>query len=152
MMALNMPMAALVENAEDRFVALQLASQGGRDASLPAADVHVFQLRDVLDAMFGFAGFQPGREVVEEERVIERLTPDGRIFHAGFGERAVEVQHADQARPGAGPVRGREDRAAMSDQAGEDVVAVLPDRLGHDERRLGVEPGEDVLSLRAARR
>ena len=36
---------------------------------------------------------------------------------------------------------------AMRDQAGEDVMAVLPDRLGDDERRVGGNVAEDFHAV-----
>ena len=32
----------------------------------------------------------------------------------------------------------------MRDQPVQDVMRVLPDRFGHDQRRLGIDAGEDL--------
>ena len=40
----------------------------------------------------------------------------------------------------------------MAQQAGQHVVAVLPDRLGDDERRVGVDGREDLEAVALASR
>ena len=82
------------------------------------------------------AVLQPLVQLLAERVVGEGLAPQRRVGDAGLGQRTVEVQHADEARPLAGPVGDGEDRSAMADQARQDVVGVLPDRLGHDDRRV----------------
>ena len=39
----------------------------------------------------------------------------------------------------------------MADEAGQDVVGVLPDRLGDDDRRVGVDLREDLEAFLLAR-
>jgi hypothetical protein len=64
-----------------------------------------------------------------------------------LGQRAVQVEHADQLGPLPGPVRHREDRPAMARQPGEHVVAILPNGLGDDDRGIGIQPGKDRHAL-----
>ena len=64
--------------------------------------------------------------------------------HAGLGQARGEVEQADQPGELAAPVGDDEDRAAVGAQAGQDVVAVLPDGLDDDERRVRREPLEDL--------
>ena len=87
---------------------------------------------------------QPLAQAVLEEVVGEILAPERAVADAGLGERAVQVEHADQARPRAAPVGDGEDRAAMGEQAGQHVVAVLPDAFRHDQRRLRIELAEHL--------
>ena len=76
-------------------------------------------------------------------RVLERLAPERAVADAGLCHRAVQIQHADEARPGAAPVGDREDGAAVSEQPGQDVMAVLPDAFSDDERGVRIEGPED---------
>ena len=64
--------------------------------------------------------------------------------HARLGQARGEVEHADEPGPLAAPVGDDEDRPAVGPQAGQDVVAVLPDGLDDDERRVRREPLEDL--------
>ena len=90
------------------------------------------------------AFLEPLAEAVPEEVVLEVLAPQRAVADAGLGQGAVQIQHADQAGPGAAPVGDGEDRAAMGGQAGQDVMAVLPDALGHDQRGIRVELAEHL--------
>ena len=97
------------------------------------------------------AGLEPLLEAGAELLGREILAPERRVLLAGLGQRAVEVEHADEARPLPGPVGAGEDRPLVRQQAGQHVVRVLPDRLGDDQRGLRVDSGEDLhaLGLRA---
>ena len=86
----------------------------------------------------------PLAEAVDEEGIGEVLAPKCGELYARLAQAAVEVEHSDQAGPLATPVGDGEDGAAMGDEAGEDMVAVLPDGLYDDEGRCGVDGGEDV--------
>src|SRR5207253_1024855 len=68
--------------------------------------------------------------------------PESVVLHAGLGQRAVQVQHADQSGPLAAPVGDRQNRAAMRVQAMEQMMAVLPHGLHHDERRIARDLAE----------
>ena len=93
---------------------------------------------------------QPLAKPRDKILVGEILAPERRIFHAGLGERAVQIQHADQTGPGARPIGDGENRAVMSRQPGQHVMRILPDRLGDDERRLRIDRSKDFdpLALR----
>jgi hypothetical protein len=80
----------------------------------------------------------------EEEVVLEVLAPERGVFHARLGEGAVEVEHAHEAGPGAAPVGDGEDGSLVRDEAGQHMVRVLPDRLGDDQRRLGIDAGKHL--------
>ena len=94
-----------------------------------------------------FSPGQPAAETIGEERVVERLAPKRGIFDAGLGQRAVEVEQPDQPRPSAAPVGDGEDRPLVRVKAGQDVVAVLPDGLGDDERRVDGDGFEDLQAV-----
>ena len=79
-----------------------------------------------------------------KELVGKILAPQRRVLSPGLGQRAVEVEHADQPRPGARPVGHGQDRALVGQQAGQHVMRVLPDRLGHDQAGLGIDLPEDL--------
>ena len=117
----------------------QLAVLGG--------DFHFFERDDVPRLVRALARFEPVVQPLAEILVGEILAPERGVFDAGLGERAVEIEHADQSGPGARPVGDGEDRPAVRDQAAQHVVRVLPDRLGDDDGRLGIEAGEDVHSF-----
>ena len=96
--------------------------------------------RVVLDR----ARLDPARDRVVGEGVGQVLAPDRAVGAAHLRQRRVDVEHPDEARPLAAPVGDGQDRPAMAAQPGEDVMAVLPDRLGDDERRVAVDAREDV--------
>ena len=103
-----------------------------------------FKGHDVLGLVADLALVEPLAQPVEEGFVGEVLAPQRRVFLAGLGEAGVEVQHSDQARPGSRPVGNGEDRSPVTEQTGEHVVRILPDRLGHDELGVGIDAGEDA--------
>ena len=106
---------------------------------------------DMRQVMGHVSGLQPLVELLLEGLVRESLAPESRVGDAGLGERTVEVEHADQPRPLPGPVGDGQDRRAVSDEAGQDVVGVLPHRLGDDDRRAQVDLREDLEALLLAR-
>src|SRR5437016_181289 len=61
---------------------------------------------------------------------------------AGFGQRAVEVQHADQSGPLTAPVGNGQNRSTMRIQAMEQVMAVLPYRFDDHERSIARDLAE----------
>ena len=75
---------------------------------------------------------QPGMEAVDEERVGEVFAPQRAVFDSRFGQRAVQIEHPNQTRPGAAPVGDGQNRPFVGDQAVQNMVAVLPDGLGND--------------------
>ena len=91
--------------------------------------------------------FEPAPQAVVEEAIVEIVAPERAVLHAGLGQRAVQVQHADQSGPLAAPVGDRQDRPPMGEQPGQDVMAVLPDGLDHDQRRIGGNLPEDFHAV-----
>ena len=135
--------AALVEHADDGLLGQQLGGQrlaepGLRGGRQLRQRVHVGRV--VRDG----AGGQPLADRVGEPGVGAVDGPDRRVVLAHLGQAGVEPEQAHEAGPVGGEVRRGEDRAAVGAQPGEHVMAVLPDRLGHDQRRLRRDAAEDL--------
>jgi len=121
----------------------QIVGQLGAGLAGGARNLDPAQLGHVARGVGAAAGGQPLLQPAEEVVIGEVFAPQRGVGDTGFGQRAVEIEHAHEPGPGARPVGHRKDRAAVGHQAREDVVGVLPDRLGHNQRRVGVEIGED---------
>ena len=136
--------AAFVEDTHDGHPVGQLARQaaaGGGRVGVQTAHVQVTHMgRVVLDG----ARLDPRPDRLVRERVGQVVAPDGAVAAAHLGQRRVDVEHAHQPRPLAQPVGHGQDRASMSAQPGQHVMAVLPDRLGHDDGRVAVDAREHV--------
>ncbi len=130
------PHAALVEDADDGLLAHELGGERAAQVDLRAA-AEVVEVAHVAGVVDHPPGLQPGPQPVARPVVGEVLAPQRRVGHAGLGQAADQVEHPDQTGPLAAPVRHDEDRAAVAAQARQHVVAVLPHRLDHDERRVG---------------
>ena len=101
------------------------------------------QVADVALVVGHAAGAEPLAKALLEEGVGEILAPQGAVGDAGFGHRAVEIQHSDQTGPGAAPIGNGQDRPAVGVKAVEQMMAVLPDGFRDDERGGGIELAED---------
>jgi len=100
---------------------------------------------DVGEVVVDLALANPLAEAVEEEGIVEVLGPDGAELDARLAQTAVEV---GAFRPGRATGRtnsGAVGWAAMAEQAGEDVMAVLPDGLDTTSGA-GVDGGENIHS------
>ena len=75
-----------------------------------AEGVGVAYLRGVVDDA---AAGEPFAQAAFEEVVGKVQAPQGAVFNAGFGEGAVEVEHADEAGPLPRPVGKGEDGTAV---------------------------------------
>ena len=139
--------AALVEDAHNGFPTAKIVGDFFCDRAGLRRDGRFGERFDMRGLVRGDAGGEPRLQAGEKIIVGEIVAPEGGIFHAGFGEGAVEIQHADETGPSAGPVGDGENRSLMRDEAGEEMVRVLPDGLGDDERGLGIEAGEDLHAL-----
>ena len=102
------------------------------------------QILDVALVVSDHALGEPLAEAVSEESIGKVLAPERAVADAGLGERPVQVQHADQAGPGAAPVGHGQDGAAMGPEARQDVMAVLPHRFGHDHGGVRVHAAKDL--------
>ena len=121
--------AALVEDADDRLLVLQLLGERAARARprgrrrAPARSTS----RTWPVSCVSVAGLEPGAQARAGPVVGEVLAPQRRVRDPGLREAAGEVEQPDQAGELAAPVGHHEDRAAVGAQAGQDVVAVLPD-------------------------
>ena len=105
--------ATLVEDAHDELLALELFREFAARLSRRGGHLHGPSGRTCGRRMLHLAGLEPRAQALEEEGVGEILAPKRAVGHARLGQRAVEVEHADEAGPGAAPVRHGEDRSAM---------------------------------------
>src|SRR5690606_3008784 len=80
----------------------------------------------------------------EKVFVREVVAPEGRVPDPGLRHRSVQVQHADESRPGATPVRHRQDRRAMRGESVQHMVRILPGCEDDDKRLLRVYVSEDL--------
>ena len=103
--------AAFIEDAEDCLVPSKFP--GGLFAELFVGDgqfeeTQVFDVALVVgDNAFG----EPLPQASFEIGVGKIFAPQRAVADAGFGERAVEIQHADQPGPGAAPIGERQNRS-----------------------------------------
>ena len=143
--------ATLVKNAHNGFFALELCGECPTELGLCVRQAQGRCVSHMRRVVRDLAAGEPFAQAAFEEIVRKVQTPQGAVRDARFGERPVEVEHADQARPLPGPVGEGENGASVRDQAVQHMVAVLPDRLGHDEGRVGMNMFEDshALFLRA---
>jgi hypothetical protein len=139
--------AAFVEDTHDGLVHAKVVGDLLGDGAGLGRNRDLGERLDVGDLVLDDTGLQPALQAAEEQRVVEVLAPQRRVFDAGLGERAVEIEHADEARPGAGPVGHIEQGPAVRDQAGKEVMRILPDALGDNERCGGINPGEHSHAL-----
>src|ERR1700719_3741666 len=91
--------------------------------------------------------FKPTIESLEKEIVREIDAPQRVVTNAGFGQRSIEVEHADQTRPFAAPVGDGQDRPLMRVQSVEQMMRVLPDGLHHNQRRSGRNISENLHAI-----
>src|SRR5512143_1095117 len=84
--------------------------------------------------MFDGALLQPRAQALQEEFIRKVLTPKCAVLAASFCETAIEIQHANQARPGATPIGDSQYRTVMFQQPRQHMMGVLPDSLSDDYR------------------
>ena len=125
--------AALIEDAHDGLLLLHLRGQRATQLGLGGRQPGSVEVAHVRRIVLDLAALHPSLECLASPFVAEVLAPDGAVRHACLGHRGVQVQQAHQAWPLAAPVGRGQDRSALGLEAGQHVVAVLPDRLGHDD-------------------
>ncbi len=91
--------------------------------------------------------FKPTIKALEKEIVGEIDAPQRVVTNTGFGQRSIEVEHADQARPFAAPIGDGQDGPLMRVQSVEQMMSVLPDGLHHYQRRSGGNISENLHSI-----
>ena len=91
---------------------------------------------------------EPAGQFLAEVVAAKVLAPQGAVLDPGLRQRAVEVEHADQPGPLAGPVGDGADRTAVGRETVKHVMRILPDRFGDDQGRVGIDAiAEDVHPL-----
>ena len=128
--------AALVEHPHDRLLPHELRRELLAEFPRPRGHLHFGQRTNVRGVVRDAPGLEPLPEFRAENVVRELLAPQRRVAHARLRQRAVEIQHPDQPRPLPAPIRHRENRPAMGRQPREQMMRILPHRLGHDQRRI----------------
>jgi len=82
---------------------------------------------------------KPFPQTTAKQRIGKILAPQRGIFHPSLGERTVEIQHADQARPLPRPISHGKDRPSVGNQTTQQMVRILPYRFGNNQRRIGMD-------------
>ena len=135
--------AAFVEHAQDGLALPELAREPPAACFVGRRQLEQRQVPDMALIVGHLALAKPLPQAILEEAVGELLAPERTVADAGLGHGGVQVEQSDQARPGAAPVGHREEGTAVTCQAGQQMLAVLPDTFDDDQRRLGVERAEN---------
>ena len=94
------------------FSCLQLAGRRrARSSPPPPGILTCFKRLDVRRVVLDLAAVVSHGADPSEKIVGEILAPERAVGDARLGQRAVEIEHADQAGPGAAPVGDGQDRA-----------------------------------------
>ena len=118
MMALNMPMQPSSKTPMMSFSRLSFCAKSRPIFAARGGHLDLLERLHVRGVVLHLARLEPRAQALEEKRVGEILAPERAVGHARLGQRAVEVEHADEAGPRAAPVGDGEDRPAMRGQAG----------------------------------
>ncbi len=121
---------------------LELAGRAPAQLFIGRRQLDQAQVLDVALIMADRPFAQPLPQPALEKAVGEILAPQRAVTNARFGHRTVQIQHPHQAWPGPAPIGHRENRSPMREQAGQQVMAILPNALGHDQRRRWVQLAE----------
>ena len=138
MMALYMPMQPSSKTPMIALFGSELLGEFAAEfRSAGFGNFEIAEAVDVAGRHDGAGGRSSQRRSPSRKNVVlKSATPEGAVLHAGFGQRAVEVQHADESRPLAAPVGDGQDGASMGEESGEHVMAVLPDGFDDDQRSI----------------
>ena len=110
MMALYMPMQPSSKTPMMALFAGAVAPVHGRFLPRRLGTFRSLKRCDMTVVVSKQPAFQPSPQPFDEELILKIGTPERAVLNAGFGKRAVEVQHAHQSGPLAAPIRNREDR------------------------------------------
>jgi len=140
--------AAFVEDAEDGLAALENLGEGDAKLTFGGGQFGYVERVNVAQVVVDPALANPLAQAVDEEGVGEVLAPEGAVLDARLAHAAVDVEHSHEAGPLAGPIGDGEDGAAMAEQAGEDVVAVLQTDSTIDEGEVGSMRSKTSIPMR----
>ncbi len=135
--------AALIEDADDRLALAKLRGDGNPELGFGAGG-QGGQIPDVRLVVHNGAGFEPFAQAAHEPVVREVHAPRGGVAPPHLGKTRVEIEESDETRPFAREVCDGKNRSAVGTETRQDVVAVLPDRLGNNDRRIGGNPREHL--------
>src|ERR1700681_4502555 len=88
--------ATFIEHAEDGFVALQMSRHFARGGLDVRRQLEILQGMNMASVVADRLAFKPTIESLEKEIVGEIDAPQSVVTNAGFGQRSIEVEHADQ--------------------------------------------------------
>ena len=142
--------AAFIEDSHDGFIPAQLIGEPVSDGIELVGNRLGRQGPDMAQIVFASSGIQSLVQLVSEVVITKSFAPQGREWNACFGKRSIEIEHAYQAGPLPRPVGDGQNRAAMSGEPGENMVAVLPHRLGDDERRIWIQVAKNAHAVMLA--
>ena len=101
----------------------------------------------IAELMAEMAVAQPGVQAANKRLVGEGFRPQPRVVALQAGEAACHTEHADEARPGAVKIGEQQNRAAMMYQRRSKVMGVLPGGQQDNNRRIRIDPGEQLATL-----
>ncbi|MNV31102.1 hypothetical protein D3C71_1223950 [compost metagenome] len=139
--------AALVENAEDDLVGAEVAGDLLRQILEILRHLACLKRRHMARVMVDRTFQKPLGKTAAEEIVVECLAPQRGIGDTRLGQRAVEIEQADQTRPLAGPVGNGQDRSLVAGETGQHMVRILPDGFCDDHRHIGIDLRKRIHAL-----
>lgn len=143
--------AELIENTHDRLVAVEIGCDLVGNLLEASSGLLAGVFLNVCSGVLDLTGLDPLLQILLEGAVFtEVLTPEGGVFHASLGQRAVQVQHTNEARPSAAPVGDGEDRTLVGDQTVQQVVRILPNGFRDDDRGFAIDFRKDIHALALA--
>ena len=131
------PHAALVEDPHDGLIAMQVGGKLRAQLFRARRDSERAQRTDMAGIVREQLSTEPAPQSAQEKFIAKIDAPQRAVLDARLGERPVEVEQSDQPRPLAAPVRHRQDRPTMRVESVQKMVAVLPDRLDHNQGTTG---------------
>src|SRR3954466_11683033 len=89
---------------------------------------------------------EPLAEATLKITILEIFAPKGTVTDASFGHGAIQVQHANQSRPGTAPICDRKNWTLMRREAMQHVMTVLPNAFCDYQRSVRVEMPKNLHS------
>ena len=142
--------AAFVENAHDGAPVTQIGGDGGCHTRQLGRHGGGLKPVQVAQIMANAPRREPPAQMGAEPIILEIDAPKAGEFHPSLDQRAIEIEQPHQPRPGARPVRNRQDRPLVGNQTGQNVLRILPHGLGHDQGGGGVYMTKNLDSLTLA--
>src|SRR5271167_1656802 len=106
-----------IKHAQDGFVALQMGSHFTRGGLDVGRQLKIVQRMNMTSVVTDRLTLEPEIKSPKKEIVREIDAPQRVVANAGFSQRSVEIEHADQSWPFAAPVGDSQDRPSMRVQS-----------------------------------